>query len=117
MTPPGGRILGAVESREVAAIPSDDRLTPAERVGLINTRAYSGLTVAVCRRRGGSTTISFLFPIVVEALRSTGTLGLFVLVNLASLFFVAKCVPETKGRSLEELEAHFRGGALSGQSS
>jgi major inositol transporter-like SP family MFS transporter len=56
--------------------------------------------------------ISFLFPIVVEALGSTGTFGLFVLVNVASLVFVTKYVPETKGRSLEQLEAHFRGGEV-----
>jgi major inositol transporter-like SP family MFS transporter len=54
--------------------------------------------------------ISFLFPIVVEALGSTGTFGLFVLVNAASLVFVTKFVPETKGHSLEDLEAHFREG-------
>ncbi|WP_461174080.1 sugar porter family MFS transporter [Arthrobacter sp. Z1-9] len=54
--------------------------------------------------------ISFLFPIVVEALGSTGTFGLFVLVNVASLVFVTKFVPETKGHSLEDLEAHFREG-------
>lgn len=40
----------------------------------------------------------------------TGTFGLFVLVNLASLVFVSKFVPETKGHSLEDLEAHFRHG-------
>ena len=57
--------------------------------------------------------ISFLFPIVVDALGSTGTFALFVLVNLASLGFVARCVPETKGRSLEELESHFRAGTIS----
>lgn len=56
--------------------------------------------------------ISFLFPIVVEALGSTGTFALFVLVNLTSLVFVARCVPETKGRSLEELESEFRGGTV-----
>ncbi|MEE9097400.1 sugar porter family MFS transporter [Pseudarthrobacter phenanthrenivorans] len=56
--------------------------------------------------------ISFLFPIVVNALGSTGTFGLFVLVNLASLAFVAKFVPETKGHSLEDLEAHFRDGEV-----
>ena len=56
--------------------------------------------------------ISFLFPIVVNALGSTGTFGLFVLVNLASLAFVIKFVPETKGRSLEDLEAHFRDGEV-----
>lgn len=54
--------------------------------------------------------ISFLFPIVVEALGSTGTFGLFVLVNFASLTFVSRFVPETKGHSLEDLETHFREG-------
>ncbi|AJW80719.1 sugar porter family MFS transporter [Clavibacter michiganensis] len=52
--------------------------------------------------------ISFAFPIVNEALGSTGTFTLFVIVNLASLFFVAKVVPETKGRSLEDIETDFR---------
>ncbi|KSU70422.1 MFS transporter, SP family, major inositol transporter [Pseudarthrobacter enclensis] len=56
--------------------------------------------------------ISFLFPIVVNALGSTGTFGLFVLVNLGSLAFVIKFVPETKGHSLEDLEAHFRDGEV-----
>jgi major inositol transporter-like SP family MFS transporter len=56
--------------------------------------------------------ISFLFPIVIGALGSTGTFALFVLINLASLRFVSKCVPETKGRSLEELESQFRGGTV-----
>ncbi|MDQ0146936.1 MULTISPECIES: sugar porter family MFS transporter [Pseudarthrobacter] len=56
--------------------------------------------------------ISFLFPIVVNALGSTGTFGLFVLVNVASLAFVIKFVPETKGHSLEDLEAHFRDGEV-----
>src|SRR6476661_3535351 len=56
--------------------------------------------------------ISFLFPILVVALGSTGTFTVFVLVNIVSLIFVAKFVPETKGQSLEELEVHFRTGAL-----
>lgn len=56
--------------------------------------------------------ISFLFPIVVNALGSTGTFALFVLVNIGSLVFVARAVPETKGHSLEDLEAHFRGGEV-----
>jgi MFS transporter, SP family, major inositol transporter len=52
-------------------------------------------------------TISFLFPLLNSALGSTGTFGLFVLVNLASLYFVWRCVPETKGTTLEELEDRF----------
>jgi major inositol transporter-like SP family MFS transporter len=56
--------------------------------------------------------ISFAFPIVNENLGSTGTFGLFVLVNVISLVFVAKFVPETKGRTLEELEDQFRDGVI-----
>ena len=56
--------------------------------------------------------ISFLFPILVVALGSTGTFVVFAVVNLASLVFVSKFVPETKGQSLEELEVHFRTGSL-----
>jgi major inositol transporter-like SP family MFS transporter len=56
--------------------------------------------------------ISFLFPILVVNLGSTGTFAVFVLVNIVSLVFVAKFVPETRGQSLEELEVHFRTGAL-----
>jgi major inositol transporter-like SP family MFS transporter len=56
--------------------------------------------------------ISFLFPILVVALGSTGTFAVFVVVNVASLVFVSQFVPETKGHSLEELEVHFRTGSL-----
>jgi major inositol transporter-like SP family MFS transporter len=57
--------------------------------------------------------ISFAFPIVNEALGSTGTFLLFVAVNLISLVFVARTVPETKGRSLEQIENDFRTQAIS----
>ncbi|MGS0684504.1 sugar porter family MFS transporter [Nakamurella sp. GG22] len=52
--------------------------------------------------------ISFVFPILVEAAGATVTFGLFVLINLVSIVFVAKFVPETRGRTLEELEDEFR---------
>jgi MFS transporter, SP family, major inositol transporter len=51
--------------------------------------------------------ISFLFPVLNSALGSTGTFGLFVAVNLGSLFFVFRWVPETKGTTLEQLEDRF----------
>ncbi|HEV7623749.1 MAG TPA: sugar porter family MFS transporter [Amnibacterium sp.] len=53
--------------------------------------------------------ISFLFPIVNGALGSTGTFTIFVLINLVSIWFVSKAVPETNKRTLESLEAEFRG--------
>ncbi|MCQ4118748.1 sugar porter family MFS transporter [Rhodococcus tibetensis] len=54
--------------------------------------------------------ISFVFPILNSALGSTGTFGLFVLINLTSVYFVYRFVPETKGRSLEELEDRLGAG-------
>jgi MFS transporter, SP family, major inositol transporter len=51
--------------------------------------------------------ISFLFPLLNSALGSTGTFLLFVAVNVGSWFFVQRCVPETKGSTLEELEERF----------
>jgi MFS transporter, SP family, major inositol transporter len=52
--------------------------------------------------------ISWLFPVVNIALGSTGTFGIFVLINIVSILFIAKFAPETKGRSLEQLEDEFR---------
>jgi len=52
--------------------------------------------------------ISFAFPPLVAALGATLTFGLFALVNAGSIVFVFKFAPETRGRSLEELEDNFR---------
>jgi major inositol transporter-like SP family MFS transporter len=52
--------------------------------------------------------ISFAFPPLVESLGATLTFGLFAVVNVGSLVFVRKFAPETRGRSLEELEDDFR---------
>ena len=52
--------------------------------------------------------ISFAFPPLVATLGATLTFGLFAVVNVGSLFFVKKFAPETRGRSLEELEDDFR---------
>lgn len=51
--------------------------------------------------------ISFAFPLLNQALGSTGTFGLFVLINVASFLFVLRFVPETKDTTLEELEERF----------
>jgi major inositol transporter-like SP family MFS transporter len=52
--------------------------------------------------------ISFAFPPLVAALGATLTFGLFAVINAGSIFFVKKYAPETRGRSLEELEDNFR---------
>jgi major inositol transporter-like SP family MFS transporter len=55
-----------------------------------------------------NTIISFVFPLLVGALGATLTFGLFAIVNAGSFFFVLKFCPETRGRTLEELEDDFR---------
>lgn len=52
--------------------------------------------------------ISFVFPPLVEALGSTPTFALFAAINVGSWFFAKKFAPETRGRTLEELEDDFR---------
>jgi MFS transporter, SP family, major inositol transporter len=52
--------------------------------------------------------ISFVFPPLVAAAGSTVTFAIFALINLGSTIFVTKYAPETRGRSLEELEDDFR---------
>ncbi len=52
--------------------------------------------------------ISFVFPPLVAAVGPTVTFGMFVLINLGSLAFVVKFCPETRDRTLEEIEDDFR---------
>jgi major inositol transporter-like SP family MFS transporter len=55
-----------------------------------------------------NTIISFCFPILAKSLGPTGTFGIFVVINIFATYFVYKFVPETRGRTLEELEDDFR---------
>jgi major inositol transporter-like SP family MFS transporter len=55
-----------------------------------------------------NTIISFFFPILAKGLGPTATFGIFVVINIVALVFVYKFVPETRGRTLEELEDDFR---------
>jgi sugar porter (SP) family MFS transporter len=54
--------------------------------------------------------IAFLFPIIVEAIRIEGAFLVFVILGLAAIAFLKVFLPETKDRSLEELEERFAAG-------
>ena len=54
--------------------------------------------------------IAFLFPIVVEAIGIEGAFGVFVVLGLIAIAFLKVFLPETKDRSLEELEERFAAG-------
>ncbi|MBE6474409.1 MAG: sugar porter family MFS transporter [Actinomyces succiniciruminis] len=51
--------------------------------------------------------VSIVFPIMMERLGGAGTYLVFCLINVLSLLFYIKFVPETKYDSLEELEERF----------
>jgi MFS transporter, SP family, major inositol transporter len=57
--------------------------------------------------------VALVFPPLIEAIGIAPTFFVFVVLGLAALVFSHRCVPETRGRSLEELEAHFRTTAAS----
>lgn len=52
--------------------------------------------------------IGLLFPILIEKVGLSGTFFAFAAVGLVSIAFIWKMMPETKGRSLEEIESYFR---------
>jgi len=54
--------------------------------------------------------IAFLFPIIVEAIRIEGAFLVFVVLGLIAIAFLKVMLPETKDRSLEELEEAFAAG-------
>jgi MFS transporter, SP family, major inositol transporter len=52
--------------------------------------------------------IGFFFPILMSAIGLSTTFFLFAAVGIGSVTFAVKFLPETKGKSLEELESYFR---------
>lgn len=52
--------------------------------------------------------IGLTFPILLDKIGLSTTFFIFVALGLIAITFVAKCLPETKGRSLEQLEHNFR---------
>lgn len=63
--------------------------------------------VAVCFLWLSNFTIGFTFPIFMAYVGLSTTFFSFAVVNIIAVFIVFKVVPETKGRSLEEIESMF----------
>ncbi|MBE5102051.1 sugar porter family MFS transporter [Priestia aryabhattai] len=52
--------------------------------------------------------IGLMFPILLDKIGLSTTFFIFAVLGFISIIFVNKCLPETKGRTLEELEHYFR---------
>lgn len=82
---------------------------------ILNGELYP--TRARSKAAGLATTANWLFNFIVSltfltligALGTTGTFWLYAAISLLTIGFVARFVPETKGRSLEEIENDWRG--------
>jgi MFS transporter, SP family, galactose:H+ symporter len=53
--------------------------------------------------------VALSFPVLLANLGGAGSFWLFAVLGIVAWFFVYFRVPETKGKTLEEIEADFRG--------
>lgn len=53
--------------------------------------------------------LTYTFPILNKWLMASGTFWLYAMICLAGFVFILKKVPETKGKSLEEIEIKLTG--------
>ncbi len=71
----------------------------------IRGRAMSIGTFAVW---GSNTIVGQTFPWLLERLGSAGPFWLYALISAPAIYFVWKVIPETKGKSLEEIEQYWK---------
>lgn len=57
----------------------------------------------------GSLLVAYLFPIISSVLNVQQVFLIFAVIGIIAFFFVMKFLPETRGRSLEQIEADLRG--------
>jgi SP family arabinose:H+ symporter-like MFS transporter len=72
-----------------------------------NRLRSKGMSVAIVSLWMACTIVSIAFPVMLEKLSGGITFLIFALICLANLVYVLKYVPETKGKTLEELEKEF----------
>jgi SP family arabinose:H+ symporter-like MFS transporter len=72
-----------------------------------NRLRSKGMSIAIVSLWIACTIVSIAFPIMLEKLSGGITFLIFALICLANLLYVLKYVPETKGKTLEELEKEF----------
>ena len=68
-----------------------------------------GMSVASMANWGSNLVVALFFPNLVELLTLGGAFALFAVLTLAAVAFTWKFVPETNGRSLEEIESDMAG--------
>ncbi len=67
------------------------------------------MSMASLANWGSNFIVSLTFLLLISAFGQTGTFWLYAAIGVVTWLFVYFLVPETKGRTLEEIEADFRG--------
>ncbi len=69
-----------------------------------NRLRSKGMSVALVSLWVAATFVTIIFPVMLEALNGAVTFMVFAFICLVNLWYVVRYVPETKGKTLEELE-------------
>ncbi|RLA69299.1 MAG: MFS transporter, partial [Epsilonproteobacteria bacterium] len=69
-----------------------------------------GMSVATLSNWGFNFIVALSFLSIVDTLGASGAFWLYAFFGLFALWFTWKHIPETKGKTLEEIEAHFASG-------
>lgn len=72
----------------------------------------AALSVAALVNFSSNIFMTLLQPTMLAVLSPSGVFGIYLLLSIVSLAFVKKYVPETRGKTLEEVEAMLAKGAL-----
>ncbi len=98
-------VLGAIACYSVSLAP----VTWVIIAEIFPTRIRgSAMSIAVTALWTGSFTLTYAFPLMNAALKASGTFWVYALICLVGLVYLAVSLPETKGQSLEEIEARLR---------
>ncbi|WP_228297609.1 MFS transporter [Raoultella ornithinolytica] len=65
------------------------------------------VSIATFALWGGNFLVSRYFPVLVENISAANTFFIFSGISIIALFFVLTKVPETKGKTLEEIETEL----------
>jgi MFS transporter, SP family, galactose:H+ symporter len=72
----------------------------------------TAMSVASIANWGSNFLVALTFPVLLATLGGAGSFWLFAALGIVAWIFVYFRVPETKGRTLEEIEASFRGATV-----
>ena len=72
------------------------------------------MSVASLANWGSNWLVALTFPVLLATFGGAGSFWLFAVLGIVAWFFVYFWVPETKGKTLEEIEAEFRGVQVTG---